>query len=234
MIPDLRFIIGAVTAAALMGVTLFGFVATVHIAQQSKVGPLEASRLLAYTSDDWNRIEALQAARRFGAASPRAEPSDSALLEPPAAPSPEPAAPPLQTAALTHTADTRPDDIALTVRVAAPSDNTDSVDERAVVDPPLPADTDAPAATPEVPLRDIPHRDIQQQDVLHVGSIPAAPDTSEAREETPTKTSRARKVRRHARHSPATIAPLASTGYPVRTMPNASRPTKSLWPGDID
>jgi hypothetical protein len=51
MIPDLRFIIGAATATALLGFTLFGLVAAAHLAHQSKVGPLEASRLLAYSVD---------------------------------------------------------------------------------------------------------------------------------------------------------------------------------------
>ena len=49
MLPDLRFVIGAVMATALLGVTLFGLAAAMHISHQSKVGPLEASRLLAYT-----------------------------------------------------------------------------------------------------------------------------------------------------------------------------------------
>src|SRR5688572_29864438 len=56
MIPDLRFVIGAVMATVLLGVTLFGLAAAMHISHQSKLSPLEASRLLAYTPDSRHRV----------------------------------------------------------------------------------------------------------------------------------------------------------------------------------
>lgn len=151
MIPDLRFVLGAVIATALLGITLFGLVTAVHLSHQSKVGPLEASRLLAYTPEGRHRV--------FGAPAPRfdspfatiaADPDplqQSAAPAEPAEPAPaplqqpdEPAAPPLQTAAAAPPAS-----------LPQPADETDTVDERAVVDPPLPLDNDAPAPIAESP-----------------------------------------------------------------------------------
>lgn len=256
MIPDLRFIIGAVTAAVLLGVTMFGFVATVHIAQQSKVGPLEASRLLAYTSDDWHRIDALTIARPMEPPLTRTDSASAQLPEPPREPAAlqpqivaanaQPAietAPAIEAPSVIDTPaaietppkievppaiDTQP------ARLIQPADEADRVDERAVVDPPLPARNDPPAVDPPLPARNVtPAAAPPPPDVLHVGSIPVASDDPESEELATTK--RARKVKRRIQRTAVTITPPASTGYPLNATSVASRqPTKVLWPGDID
>jgi hypothetical protein len=66
MLPDLRFVVGAVLATALLVVTAFGVTTTLRLAHQAKVGPLEASRSLAYADQtDWNQFQDPTAARRF-------------------------------------------------------------------------------------------------------------------------------------------------------------------------
>src|SRR5262245_66649404 len=55
MLPDIRFAIGAVLAAALLIVTGFGLAATVRVAHHRTVSPFEASRVLAYADPvDWS------------------------------------------------------------------------------------------------------------------------------------------------------------------------------------
>jgi hypothetical protein len=50
MLPDIRFAIGAVLAScAVLVATAFGLAVTVRVAYQKAAGPLEASRVLAYT-----------------------------------------------------------------------------------------------------------------------------------------------------------------------------------------
>ncbi|MCC6887496.1 MAG: hypothetical protein IT536_03085 [Hyphomicrobiales bacterium] len=137
MIPDLRFVIGAVTATVLLGVTVFGLLVAVHISHQSKVGPLEASRLLAYTADSARHA--------------RQPPAGAA--DHPFAGFPTDAAPPL--ARSTESAEVRPPieatETAAAPAAAKPPDEADTVDERAVVDPPLPVDDSAPASTADAP-----------------------------------------------------------------------------------
>ncbi len=105
MLPDLRFVLGALIATAVLGVTLFGLAATMHISYQSKIGPLEASRMLAYTSEGGrHRIFEISAPRADSPfanipADPNPVPLRQQSLEPTAAPAAEPAAVPVQTAA---------------------------------------------------------------------------------------------------------------------------------------
>ena len=100
MLPDLRFVIGAVLATALLGVTLFGLAATMHISHQSKIGPLEASRMLAYTPEGRHRIFDMPAPRFDSPfANIPADPNPVPLQQPAA-----PLAPPVQTAAVAQPA----------------------------------------------------------------------------------------------------------------------------------
>jgi hypothetical protein len=160
MIPDLRFVIGAVMATALLGVTLFGLAAAMHISHQSKLSPLEASRLLAFTPESRHRV--------FDVPAPRFEsPFANIAAGPNPVPMQQPAAPaekPIQTAAAAQPAPLAPAPPAPAAANAQPipeteatpsaqpanlppaADDPDTVDERAVVDPPLPIETDPPAA----------------------------------------------------------------------------------------
>ena len=66
MLPDFRFVIGAILATAFLGVMSVGLFATVRHTHQAKVGPLEASRTLAFGDRaDWNQFADPDAARRF-------------------------------------------------------------------------------------------------------------------------------------------------------------------------
>jgi len=212
MLPDLRFVIGAVMATALLGVTLFGLAAAMHISHQSKVGPLEASRLLAYAPENRHRIFDMPARRlddpfaNIPAAAipaPLQQPTEAApvSLQQPAEPI-EPSAPPMQTAAAAAPA-AQPE----SPPQPAASD-ADTVDERAVVDPPLPPDGDVPASaaeaapaapspepsaatTPPVETQPAAPAPVAEQeivpgaDVPQVGSIPATTDAAETRSEPP-------------------------------------------------
>jgi len=129
MLPDLRFLIGAVVATALLGVAALGLTAAVHIAHQSKIGPMEASRMLAYTPNE-ARSGLDQGPFAGVTVSPggmRPAPPDPPSVDAPPAPA-------------VRTAETRSE--------AAPLDDVDTVDERAVVDPPLPPETDTAAPSP--------------------------------------------------------------------------------------
>jgi hypothetical protein len=57
MLPDLRFLIGAMLATTVMGVGALGLAMAVYLAHQTKVGPLEAARTLAFADHvDWRQF----------------------------------------------------------------------------------------------------------------------------------------------------------------------------------
>src|SRR5262245_8557459 len=66
MLPDFRFVIGAVLATGLLAVTGLGLFAAVRIAHHTSAGPLEASRSVAFDDRaDWNQFQDPDATRRF-------------------------------------------------------------------------------------------------------------------------------------------------------------------------
>src|SRR5262249_25543589 len=66
MLANLRFVLGATLAAALLAVTTLGLVATARMTHQTKVGPLESSRSVAFDDrTDWNQFNDPDGARRF-------------------------------------------------------------------------------------------------------------------------------------------------------------------------
>jgi hypothetical protein len=66
MLPDLRFAIGAVLAAALLVVTALGVAATLRLAQQAKLGPIETSHGLAFADQSaWNQFNGPAASKRL-------------------------------------------------------------------------------------------------------------------------------------------------------------------------
>jgi len=202
MLPDLRFVIGALIATVLLGVTLFGVAATMHVSYQSKVSPLETSRMLAYTPEGRHRIFDIPAPRADSpfaniVVDPNPVPLRQQSPEPTAEPAGEPA-PLLQTAASVAPA-LPPPAIAEPASLPPSGDDADTVDERAVVDPPLPLDNDAPAQTAEPapaapspepaaaanapietlpatapPVVEAPAVPVAAPDVQQVGSIPPA------------------------------------------------------------
>jgi len=79
MLPDFRFVIGAVLATAFLGVTCIGLFATVRLAHQAKIGPLEASRALAFGDGaDWNQFADPDSVRRFEELARKADAADAA------------------------------------------------------------------------------------------------------------------------------------------------------------
>jgi hypothetical protein len=107
MLPYVRFVLGAVLALAVLGAASLGLFASLRLAQQAKVGPLESSRNTPFDDRaDWNQFNDPEAARRFeeltrkaalsDAAAERAAQGRAAQDEDPAAttPAPSDAAPP--------------------------------------------------------------------------------------------------------------------------------------------
>ena len=248
MLSDLRFVIGAVMATVLLGVTLFGFAAAMHISHQSKVGPLEASRMLAYTPESRHRIFD-PPARRFDnpfanipvAANPvLLQQSTVAIPVLPAQQPAEPAEPqvlPTQTAAAAQSAAESPLEPAVS--------DADTVDERAVVDPPLPPDGDVPAEAAEAaPAAESPEPSevsapaIETQpaapvaetaiepaaDVPHVGSIPPTTDVTETRDETPASQTPQANAAPHANEGPQGNAPPQANAAPSAGEADAEEP----------
>src|SRR5215472_17157064 len=83
MLPDFRFVIGAVLAIAVLGTTAFGMLVAMRATHQTKAGPLEVSRNLAFDDRaDWNQFYDPDSGRRFEELTRRSAP--------PAPPTPEP------------------------------------------------------------------------------------------------------------------------------------------------
>ena len=218
MLPDLRFLIGAVMATALLGVTLFGLAAAMHISHQSKVGPLEASRLLAYTPEGRHQI--------FNSPPPRADsPFANIPAEPPPVPlqqAAEPTAPSVEITASAEAA-SLPQPASLPPR----ADDADVVDERAVVDPPLPLDNDAPEPAAEsAPAA--PPPEFAAAAVTPVETTPAAPPPVIETPDEPAATPDLQKVANIP--PPTDVAethPDGRTGSDVSTVTGTPKPAKA-------
>lgn len=66
MLANLRFVIGAALATALLAVTALGLFAAVRMTHHTKIGPLESSRSMAFDDrTDWNQFNDPESARRF-------------------------------------------------------------------------------------------------------------------------------------------------------------------------
>jgi hypothetical protein len=66
MLPDSRFVLGAILAIALLAVAGLGLVTSVQLVHQARMGPLEDSRSLAYAGHaEWNQFYDPDGARRF-------------------------------------------------------------------------------------------------------------------------------------------------------------------------
>jgi len=79
MLPYVRFVLGAVLALAVLGAASLGLFASLRLAQQAKVGPLESSRNTPFDDRaDWNQFNDPEAARRFEELTRKAALSDAA------------------------------------------------------------------------------------------------------------------------------------------------------------
>jgi hypothetical protein len=194
MIPDLRFIIGAVVSIALLTVTAFGLGAATYLRHQTKVGPLEASRLLAFGPSD---------RRLMGHDNPFAGlPPSPHGMRPPAD------IPIVQAVEVIPA----PADAVIAVSPGDP----DTVDERAVVDPPLSPDEDPILmATP-------PDADTDPS----TAAEPAGPATPQA----PTAQTRSEPDVPAASEEAASAAPASSTAVEPSSVPAPATEAASVIP----
>jgi hypothetical protein len=102
MLPDFRFVLGAILAIALLAVAGLGLVTSVRLVQEARISPIEDARSLAFTGHaQWNQFYDPEGARRFedlAGKAPATEtrletPADTAEMAPPVA-APAPAAAP--------------------------------------------------------------------------------------------------------------------------------------------
>jgi hypothetical protein len=79
MLPYVRFVLGAALALSVLGAATLGLFASVRIAQQAKVGPLESSRSTPFDDRaDWNQFNDPEATRRFEELTRKAALADAA------------------------------------------------------------------------------------------------------------------------------------------------------------
>jgi hypothetical protein len=150
MLPDFRFVLGAVLAIALLAVAGLGLVTSVQLVHEARINPLEDARSLAFAGHaEWNQFYDPDGARRFeGLVGKPEAPVAPAALETPA----EIAAPP----AITPPAITPP-----TITQSVPEERTASIPADRL-DPdiaPVVADDKAPDKTLQI---DPPHVDPPQ------------------------------------------------------------------------
>ena len=153
MLPNLRFVIGAILATSFLGAASVGLFATVRPQHQAKVGPLEASRTEAFGDRaDWNQFADPDAARRFGSLTRMAEAIE--IMPQPAPAEPTPAAPPVATPAAPADDDHQPENFSAPASTRAATEEKTA--EAAVPVAPVPAAAvsaappDQPSETPPV------------------------------------------------------------------------------------
>ena len=104
MLPDVRFVLGAFLAIAVLGVAGLGLVTSVQLVREAHMVPLEDTRSLAFSGHtEWNQFYDPDAARGFGGSGSKAEnPVAAARLQTPEATSPAiaPAGPAERTASI--------------------------------------------------------------------------------------------------------------------------------------
>jgi hypothetical protein len=102
MLPDFRFILGAILAITLLAVAGLGLVTSVRLVQEARISPIEDARSLAFAGHaQWNQFYDPDGARRFedmAGKTPATEarletPAETAEMPPPV-PAPAPAAVP--------------------------------------------------------------------------------------------------------------------------------------------
>src|SRR5579863_2341779 len=103
MLPDFRFVLGAILAITLLAVAGLGLVTSVRLVQEARINPIEDARSLAFAGHaQWNQFYDPEGARRFedlASKAPATEarletPADTAELAPPVAAPAAPAAVP--------------------------------------------------------------------------------------------------------------------------------------------
>src|SRR5262245_49782631 len=62
---DFRFVLGALLAVVVLGVTSFGLLAASRLSHQAKIGPIETARSGFDDRAEWNQFNDADSARRF-------------------------------------------------------------------------------------------------------------------------------------------------------------------------
>ena len=198
MLPDLRFVFGALITLALMGMVAVGLFVSARLSLQAKMGPLEASRSSVFTdSVEWNQFSDAGSVRRFVGLARRGEARETAdappehLIE-------------LLTGAPSVIA-VAPADLPAPDRLAAPEAATAS----AIVDVTSPADGPTTIATPALPE---PIRESPAPERAAVESTERAPDLKPGVDET---------IVAHTPAIPLPGAPSLAEDRPPTTIPVA-------------
>ncbi len=170
MLPDFRFVIGAVLAAAMLAVTALGLLTAARVTHQTKLGPFETSRNLVFDdSSDWNQFYDPDSARRFGELARKAD-TPGASTQPAAEVPAQPATDvPAQT-----TADAPTQPVAATEVAVEPPDHDRTSDGAPPIASPVsdvvtapaahlpPADLAAPAMVEPAPTQTPPEKQLEE------------------------------------------------------------------------
>jgi hypothetical protein len=195
MLPDFRFALGAFLAITLLAVAGLGFVTSVRLMHEARIGPLEDSHGLAYAGHaEWNQFYDPDGARRFEGLKKTEGPLAEARIETPAetselAPVSAPIAPP---SPLEQTASIPPDQLEPdVVPLIAPltSSKTPETDPPPLVETPAATTIGAPPAA-DAPAPDDPGQiGSGAAPAERVASAPAASPGADLREGTEALTS---------------------------------------------
>jgi hypothetical protein len=203
MLPDFRFVFGALITLALMGMVAVGLFVSARLSLQAKMGPLEASRTSVFTdSVEWNQFYDAGSVRRFVGLARQGEARETAdtppehrtealSVGPPAIPA-APADPPA------------PERLAAPDPATAPPAVADAMD-----DAPMPADGATTIAAPALPEQ---IRESPVPERTAVQSAVAAPDVKPGPDET---------VVAHAQSIPLPGAPSLAEEPTPTTIPFA-------------
>ncbi len=172
MLPDFRFAIGALLAVAVLGVASVGLLTAARLTGQVKVGPLQASRNVAFADrPDWNQFYHPDSARRFDELVRRHEQTAAEPAGGVVAMSEEADVSGLQVGETPAEAVTQPDSAVSEMPtgplVAQPDATNDAL---VVMEPPVAAAPEEPVATPPLAAHD-PTPDVER---------PAAPPEERA------------------------------------------------------
>ena len=143
MLPDFRFVLGAILAITLLAVAGLGLVTSVRLVQEARINPIEDARSLAFAGQaQWNQFYDPEGARRFEDMAGKA-PATEARLETPAETAEM--APPVAAAAVPHEA---PQDQTASLPVRQPDPVIGAVDAPSIADDRPPASDPPPTTDP--------------------------------------------------------------------------------------
>jgi hypothetical protein len=146
MLPDFRFVLGAILAITLLAVAGLGLVTSVRLVQEARINPIEDARSLAFAGHaQWNQFYDPEGARRFEDLAGKT-PATEARLETPAETAEM--APPVAAAAVPPEA---PQEQTASLPARQPDPVVGAVDARDIADDKPPASDPPPTDPPQLP-----------------------------------------------------------------------------------